>query len=373
MVPAWLYYSAIMVTVLSQDIPSEKLIYYRRSLIPAIDQTGYQYGVQRYRKRLYGPAPSQLYNNRYHDNVYHGRPYGANLYPWLNRVATSEQMTFIRKRMPHIWPRMQNESESSPSKAQREVRAAFKKCCNCFNIQPWDGGAEPDGLGPYSRTWWYTQATPSGLWYYDYFIQQSWYTFFTNQLPKWCSQLLSGTKQSMLGKRGIIYYASKCNQAWYYTVLDYQADEPSEIPLTNKPVAGGDIDKSGTTPPFYNARVSNHRATYLFNLSEEHIYNTLGIHIADIKEAGFYISLTVVDTPANTVKEFTTSATLGCPQESGEYIFGDVTSYLGQEEVYFIIGGQDWDNCPAKPQCPTAAGERRSSGYSIESFQIYFI
>lgn len=175
-----------MVMVLQQDIPSDQLIHYRRSLIPAVNPVSRQYATRQFGSEKYGPPESLLYKNKYGDNYYHGRPYGAELYPHLARATSAQQGQFVRKRMAHFWPRMRNDSTSSPTAAQRKVRAAFKKCCDCFNIQPWSGGAEPDGTGPYSRTWWYTQAGPSGLWYYDYFIQQSWWTFFAGNIPKWC-------------------------------------------------------------------------------------------------------------------------------------------------------------------------------------------
>lgn len=175
-----------MVMVLSQDIPSDKLIYYRRSLIPAVNPTSYQFGTQQFGSHKYGPPPSELYKNSYAEQLFAAHPFGAELYPHLPRATTTDQMQFARKRMPHIWPRMQSDSPFSPSAAQLKIRKAFKRSCNCFNIQPWSGGAEPDGIGPYSRTWWYDQAGPSGLWYYDYFIQQSWLHMFQNDPPKWC-------------------------------------------------------------------------------------------------------------------------------------------------------------------------------------------
>lgn len=85
----------------------------------------------------------------------------------------------------------------SPSGAQRHVRKSFKSCCNCFGAQPMSGGEEPAGTGPYSREWWYTTAGPSGLWYYDYFMQQSLNKYLDNEVPKWC--LVPG------GAGGIIY------------------------------------------------------------------------------------------------------------------------------------------------------------------------
>lgn len=92
----------------------------------------------------------------------------------------------VRKRYPFRLPQMQNDSVHSPSLAQRRVRAAFSRCVNCFNIQPETGGVVPPNIGPRDRSWWFNAAAGSGLWYYDFFISQSWYTFFGGGIPDWC-------------------------------------------------------------------------------------------------------------------------------------------------------------------------------------------
>lgn len=175
-----------MVMVLSQDIPSDKEIYYRRSLIEATDKAGYQYATYQYGKRQYGPAPSELYNNRYHDNLYHGRTYGANLYPHLSRVTSAQQMQFVRKRMPHIMPTHQNASTSSPSWKQRIIRDQFKRCVECFNIQPYTGGAGPGEPGPKNRKHWYEIEKIHAAWYYTNFIGLTWKEIQRVGTPAWC-------------------------------------------------------------------------------------------------------------------------------------------------------------------------------------------
>lgn len=66
------------------------------------------------------------------------------------------------------------------------------------------GGEEPSGEGPYSRTWWYTQAGASGLWYYDYFMQQSLIKFLGNQIPNWCLvPVIGGMYVSRVVKGGL--------------------------------------------------------------------------------------------------------------------------------------------------------------------------
>lgn len=107
----------------------------------------------------------------------------------LHRAAIwipGSSIRMVRKRVPFYMGHMQNSSTQSPSGAQRLVRAAFKKSCNCFNIQPYSGGATPPAGGPRNRSWWYSAAAGSGLWYYDYFIQQTWPFFYSQQIPTWC-------------------------------------------------------------------------------------------------------------------------------------------------------------------------------------------
>ena len=91
-----------------------------------------------------------------------------------------------RKRQPFRLPHMQSNNGNSPSGEQLEVREAFKKCVDCYNASPKTGGATPPDIGYRSREWWHTAAAGSGLWYYDYFIQQTWQTYFNNEIPDWC-------------------------------------------------------------------------------------------------------------------------------------------------------------------------------------------
>ena len=45
--------------------------------------------------------------------------------------------------------------KGAPSAAQLAVRAAFKKCVDCFNASPKTGGVEPPAIGYRSKEWWY--------------------------------------------------------------------------------------------------------------------------------------------------------------------------------------------------------------------------
>lgn len=92
----------------------------------------------------------------------------------------------VRHRVPFRIPHMRSPLRGAPSPAQVDVRTDFKKCVDCFNKQPTEGGAEPPDLGPRNRSWWYDDAIGSGLWYYNYFIQQSMPGYQSNNPPNWC-------------------------------------------------------------------------------------------------------------------------------------------------------------------------------------------
>lgn len=74
----------------------------------------------------------------------------------------------------------------TPSQKQMFIRATFKRCTSCFRAQPETGGVVPPTVGPRNRDWWFTEAGPSGLWYYDYFIQQSMNSYLSGVIPPWC-------------------------------------------------------------------------------------------------------------------------------------------------------------------------------------------
>lgn len=92
----------------------------------------------------------------------------------------------VRKRPPFELKPMRNLSMATPSAEQRIVRRAFKSCTVCYNKQPYSGGAVPPAPGPRNRSWWFDDAVGSGLWYYDYFIQQTFSGFYTGPTPAWC-------------------------------------------------------------------------------------------------------------------------------------------------------------------------------------------
>jgi hypothetical protein len=82
-----------------------------------------------------------------------------------------------------------NMYKKAVSFGQRITRAKFAKCVKCFNIQQITGGAEPPEVGVRSREWWYNEAAGSGLFYYDYFIQQTMLAFKAGGRVDWCPDL----------------------------------------------------------------------------------------------------------------------------------------------------------------------------------------
>ena len=80
----------------------------------------------------------------------------------------------IRKRPPYRLPKMKSEGGNSPSGAQLKVRAAFKKCVDCFNASPREGGVEPPAIGYRSKAWWYAAA-----------VENTWPPYLGEDFLKW--------------------------------------------------------------------------------------------------------------------------------------------------------------------------------------------
>ena len=104
---------------------------------------------------------------------------------WREIMTINQDKNEAKARVAYRNKRLQNYA-GHPSQLQRFYRAKFRQCVDCFNIQTHDEGNEPPGIGPYDREWWYQEAGPSGLWYYDYFIQTTMYYYVRNQEPDWC-------------------------------------------------------------------------------------------------------------------------------------------------------------------------------------------
>ena len=82
---------------------------------------------------------------------------------------------------------------------QWAVRNMWLECIKCWNRQPKTGGVEPPETGPRNRSWWYAQAGPSGLWYYDYFMQQTMWSYIDQIEPDWCKSWLPVLGDSSIG------------------------------------------------------------------------------------------------------------------------------------------------------------------------------
>jgi len=96
----------------------------------------------------------------------------------------------VRGRYPWSIPPFRNTGKN-PTPAQLEHRAIFQDCVKCFNVQPYSGGYPWNLLGPKNRSLWFSMASGSGLWYYDYFIQQSINTYLATGVPQWCKTYLT--------------------------------------------------------------------------------------------------------------------------------------------------------------------------------------
>lgn len=107
--------------------------------------------------------------------------------PWKTKET-------VGRRYPWRLPHMQGNGIISPTPvrgwgvtpAQVIIRKRFAQCVHCFNRQPYEDGEEPPDIGFRSRPWWYNAANSSGLWYYDYFIQQTMLDMADDSVPAWC-------------------------------------------------------------------------------------------------------------------------------------------------------------------------------------------
>jgi len=109
---------------------------------------------------------------------------------WLLTPWVGKRIAFKLANMQWRNAKRGKKSGGGPSAKQLAIRAAFSRCVQCYNNQPATGGATPPALGPRNRSWWFSDAIGSGLWYYDYFIQQSWQTYFDGDTPDWCKNIL---------------------------------------------------------------------------------------------------------------------------------------------------------------------------------------
>lgn len=104
--------------------------------------------------------------------------------------ATLRQATdagHVQKRTPFRLPPLQTYF-GYPTLPQKLVRETFLRCTRCFELQPDTDPPSPPTYGPRGRDWWYSEAGPSGQWYYNYFMQQSLISYFGDVTPNWCKK-----------------------------------------------------------------------------------------------------------------------------------------------------------------------------------------
>ena len=272
----------------------------------------------------------------------------------------------VRHRVPFRLPHMQDPSTQSPSAAQRVVRNAFKKCVACYNVQPYSGGVTPPDPGPRNRSWWYSAASGSGLWYYDYFIQQSMPSFLGSQVPVWCMVTIDGsqgdTEHKGLGV-GVNYFS--CDAAWATYMTWYHQQSTSSPTVAQAAQCYGGFLCVGVSPLVVWCGVTHTQRDISFDLSDSNVYNQTGRHIWEIKQCGFLVDVTIDDEPGSPIIERVTGASLTCPSVSGEYLFGDAMSFLGQNPATFHFSGLDWEHDLPQPSCPSGVGQERSRGWII--------
>lgn len=118
----------------------------------------------------------------------------------LHPAAIYKGGKLVRKRYPWRMPHMQGDGRIRPehpmgarvTMAQFEHRKLFRRSCDCFNMQDPTHDILDPPTGPKSRGYWFDQAITSGLWYYDYFIQQTLDIYLLGETPVYCQKLITG-------------------------------------------------------------------------------------------------------------------------------------------------------------------------------------
>jgi hypothetical protein len=147
---------------------------------------------------------------------------------WLEQYRTTLRIVtsrgYVIKRTAFRIPHMQS-VKGHPSMRQWAHREVFKYCVECFNRQPKTGGVEPPEIGPRNRSWWYDAAAESGIWYYDYFMQQTIWSVIDNIEPDWCKSWLPVIGDTYISEQ---YPDEKFNEDWTMSIgfdngYEYQA------------------------------------------------------------------------------------------------------------------------------------------------------
>jgi len=212
-----------MVKIINQNIPSELLDAYKRSLRQSTDW----------------------------------KP-GANIYT-------------ARTRQPFKLPHMRSNRGNSPSGSQLEVRAAFKSCIECYNNSPGTGGATPPDIGYRSREWWFNEAAGSGLWYYDYFISQTWAYFYAGEIPDWCKlpptyipvDVVQGSTQKKHGGESSVTAAA----AWAAALSEYNGASWTSEGYEDRYIVEFRNESNYINPVLWGATIAAFRAKLTVDLT----------------------------------------------------------------------------------------------------------
>ncbi len=105
----------------------------------------------------------------------------------------------VRKRYPWRLPHMQGDGRITKDPDlgggvthwQWLHRKIFRRACDCYNIQLPSFLVIDPPFGPKSRGYWHEDALGSGLWYYDYFMQQTINAFIATGTPNYCKKLIT--------------------------------------------------------------------------------------------------------------------------------------------------------------------------------------
>lgn len=69
---------------------------------------------------------------------------------------------------------------------QLEVWSIFSRSNVCWNLQPYEGGAEPPDPGPRDRSWWWYQNPDYQPIYRNWFMNQTILKYMGEEIPPWC-------------------------------------------------------------------------------------------------------------------------------------------------------------------------------------------
>jgi len=143
-------------------------------------------------------------------------------WPYKLSARFSDGRGVIQKRVPeHVAKSRSGARIGAPGSWRYGTREVFTKCMDCLYIQPALGGSDDKLLGPMGRDKWFAESGPSGLFWVNYFNQQTldWMYGpgkpnkwpFDYQTPPWCvknqySWRLNAYDEEGYASLGIVYY-----------------------------------------------------------------------------------------------------------------------------------------------------------------------